>query len=97
MHLFFFFFLKELGSTVCPRTGEMCNGRNYQRLNNVSDCGPQWFRPLTLRDISAIFAINQSKKIKFLAGDTGKGLSYLIIIINLAHQMIIVSDMHRYL
>ena len=64
---------QELGSPVCPRTGKICSGRHFQRLN-VSDCGPQWFRPLTLGDISTIFATGQSKKIKFLAGDTGKGL-----------------------
>ena len=57
---------------MCPRTGEMCNGRFYQRLN-VSDCGPQWFHPLSLKDVSSIFAKSQGKKVKFLAGDTGKG------------------------
>ena len=57
---------------MCPRTGEICNGRIYQRVN-VSERGPQWFRPLTLVDISTIFAATQNKKIKFLAGDTGKG------------------------
>lgn len=74
----FYFHFQDLGSSVCPRTGEMCNGRIYQRLATL-DHGPQWYRPLSLKDVSAIFAANQFKQIKFVVGDTGKGeLSYII-------------------
>ena len=76
-------FLQDLGSKVCPKTGEVCSGRSagtlcqgYRRV----DSDPQWYRPTSLSELTALVTINSSSNIKLVAGDTGRGLRYAFIV-----------------
>ena len=71
-------FLQDLGSKVCPKTGEACSGRTagtlcrgYKRVES----DPQWYCPTSLSELTALIGSNSSSNIKLVAGDTGRGLS----------------------
>lgn len=66
--------LQDLGSgaVLCPSTGHMCKGQCRVRMRVESD--PQWFCPPSLKDLAALYNANSDKKIKLIAGDTGRGV-----------------------
>ena len=66
---------QDLGAKVCPHSRGPCRGRQLcgkARLE-ASETDPQWYRPSSLTELFEILGNNPERRIKLLAGDTGRG------------------------
>ena len=68
-------FHQDLGSTpvLCPSTGELCKGHCRVRVRERAESDPLWFCPSSLEELAALYNANSDKRIKLVAGDTGRG------------------------
>ncbi len=67
--------MQDLAPRVCSDAGDLCLdlGRGLRRT--IFD--PQWYRPSSLSELVAVARDNQGKRIRMVAGDTGRGQSQL--------------------
>jgi xanthine dehydrogenase iron-sulfur cluster and FAD-binding subunit A len=65
---------------MCPRTGALCKGQCHVRQRVESD--PQWYTPTSLEELAALYAANPNNKIKLIAGDTGRGITSVKVIMD---------------
>ena len=70
-------FHQDLGSStvLCPSTGELCKGQCCKQVRGRAESDPLWYRPSSLEELAALYNANSDKKIKLIAGDTGRGES----------------------
>ena len=64
--------VQDVGSKLCPRTGEICGGGGVCR-GTLSATEPLWYSPSSLRDVFAIVSAHPDAAVKLVAGNTGRG------------------------
>lgn len=64
--------MQDLGSKLCPHTGEICSGREVCR-GTLSASDPLWYSPSSLRDVFEIVSAHPNAAVKLVAGNTGRG------------------------
>ncbi|XP_060607441.1 uncharacterized protein LOC132759647 [Ruditapes philippinarum] len=70
--------IEDLKGKVCSRTGKSCIGECSSQpsgaMTHMVFADTQWFKPTTEKDVTAILDANKGKKIRFLLGNTAKGI-----------------------
>lgn len=67
--------MQDLGPRVCSDpASDWCLDLSRGLKRTTFD--PQWYRPSSLAELVAIARGNKEKRVRLVAGDTGKGLSY---------------------